>query len=206
MIVLPSSNSGLAASKYLPGYKTSNSSTITRTSYGTSINGKKFYNFLYVGNNPDNRMLLKIYVTYISFNGKVLLNTPKLILDTYYSNTSQIILRNDGYGLGVVNLIDPLNNFLKNYISPSNLTFYPNGGNGWTHNIAVKYKSDQQIIIKLYDDVIWYWDDGIPRNMSQILWINYLVGQEQVGNVYDFHDQFTTDMPIDSIVYSVPWI
>lgn len=135
--MIVSSNAGLVDSY--------NSGRITRFSYSNFIHGFKFDLGRYSQSDPGVAYLYyDFYIKYLNINGNTIINTDTFLgsFDDVFANLSY---RDDGYGLGIANMIDAINN--SNLFAPYGITFHPAG-----YKIAIRTREKTRFSVVFWDD------------------------------------------------------
>ena len=168
-----------------------NSGRITRFSYGVFIHEFKFNFGEYSQSDPGVADLYyDFYIKYLNINGNTIINTDTLLgsFDDVFANLSY---RDDGYGLGVANIIDTIND--SNLFTPYGITFHPAG-----YQIAIRTREKTRFSVVFGDD--WYKEGDYQGALEWTLIGNYpsssdypdkqLVTADWAGNfISDFNGQ-----------------
>jgi hypothetical protein len=141
-----------------------NSGRITRSSYGTFINGQKFNIDMYGTSDPGEAYLYyELYLKYLVINDDVIVSSETL-LGNFDDLLSEVNYRDDGYGLGNTTTVDILNNSDFFTFKKYDIIFYPGGNsqNGFT----VETREKTRVLAAFRD----FWDfEGTSMNWTLIM-------------------------------------
>lgn len=139
-----------------------NSGRITRSSYGTFINGQKFNIDMYGTSDPEQAFLYyELYLKYLVINDEIIVNSEQFLGD-FENYLSEVTYRDDGYGLGNATSVDILNN--SNFFQKNEIIFYP-GGNG--PNCFTVSTREKTRVLAVFRD---FWDfEGTSMDWTLIM-------------------------------------
>jgi len=185
-----------------------NSGRIKKESYGPFIHGFKFNLGEYSTSNPFEAYFdTEIIIKYININGNTIIDEENSIgsFDGFFAD---LTYRNDGYGLGVANIVDIINN--SNLLTPYNITFHPAGSD----KIVVRTREKTRFSIVFKDH--WEKEGNAQGSLEWTLIGNYpssfaypnreLVIGDWIGNYISAFDGQDIQSVVDVHGYPSYWL